>query len=419
MNKSLVTKIAFGLVAFGILIGLPPVLNLGLQNAMNSMLIAALFAMGFNLLMGQGGMLSFGHAAHYGIGAFSVLHLMKAVEDFGWNIPTPLLPIAGGVGGLVIGVIVGYFASKRSGVYFSLVTLALAEMLHSLAPHWDGLFGGEAGLSSIRMPFGQFNFGSMLEVYYVTLFWVTLCILLLWAYTKTPFGRLTLALRDNEQRARFMGYNVHATKVIVFGISAMFSGVAGGLLAFANEVGNYVLFSTHTSALVVLHTFVGGSAVFFGPAFGAVSLTLFAFIISDLTRSWLLYQGVIFVLIMLYAPIGIGGLIKLHVDQWHRLNKGEMVRSYLIAAIAGASVTATLIFIVEICAEAFAPDHRPGELIPLWGTEWSLASTTTWALPLVMILVSSPLLYWAIRCVGRLWEPITQKSDGENPPEHS
>ncbi len=293
-----------------VLIVVPPFLGIGWQNALTNMLIASLFAMAFNLLVGQAGLLSFGHAAFFGVGAFATLHLMGAIEDRVISFPTPLLPLAGAAAGFLIGAFAGYFATMRSGVYFALVTLAIAELLHSLAPHWDGLFGGEAGLSSMRMPWAGLTFGPPLQVYYLALCWTLISILLLWAYTRTAFGRLTLALRDNEQRVCFMGYNAHTTKVIIFSISAMFSGIAGALLAVSNETANYSLFSTHISAQVVLHTFVGGSTVFFGPAVGASIFTLFAFYISEVTRTWLLYQGLIFVLVMLYAPQGIGGSVQ-------------------------------------------------------------------------------------------------------------
>ena len=115
------------------------------------MLIAALFACAFNLLAGQGGMLSFGHAAYFGVGTFATIHAMNALGGAGL-LPTPLMPLVGGVAGLLFGLVAGWFATMRSGVYFSMITLALAELLHALAPHLKGVFGGEAGLSAMRMP---------------------------------------------------------------------------------------------------------------------------------------------------------------------------------------------------------------------------------------------------------------------------
>lgn len=398
------------------LVVLPPFLSLGLQNTLVSMLVAALFAVSFNLLMGQGGMLSFGHAAFFGIGAFATLHLMLAAED-GLAVPTPLLPLAGGLAGLALGMIAGYFATMRAGVYFSLVTLALAELLHTLAPQWDGMFGGEAGLSSMRMPWGGLVFGSVLEVYYLSLAWVALCLLLLWAYTRTPFGRLTLALRDNEQRVRFMGYDTHKARLVVFAVSAMFSGVAGGLLALSNEVANYTMFGMPVSAQVVLHTFIGGSTVFLGPVVGAAILTLFAFFVSDLTRSWLLYQGVLFVLVMLYAPLGIGGIVELHLRHMRELRWRALAGPYVEAAAAGLLIAAGFVFVIESLAVLFSGDYAvlrrdAGGLppFPFLGTEWQPLSPLTWLAPLLAMAGGGWLACRARHRIAPLWDEARRAS---------
>lgn len=402
-----------------VLIVVPPFLGIGWQNALTNMLIASLFAMAFNLLVGQAGLLSFGHAAFFGVGAFATLHLMGAIEDRVISFPTPLLPLAGAAAGFLIGAFAGYFATMRSGVYFALVTLAIAELLHSLAPHWDGLFGGEAGLSSMRMPWAGLTFGPPLQVYYLALCWTLISILLLWAYTRTAFGRLTLALRDNEQRVCFMGYNAHTTKVIIFSISAMFSGIAGALLAVSNETANYSLFSTHISAQVVLHTFVGGSTVFFGPAVGASIFTLFAFYISEVTRTWLLYQGLIFVLVMLYAPQGIGGLVQTHIQHWSKISWPGLGRAYALAAAVAACFTGALVFVVESFAIIFSPEYAAarGRLDGTWppfklfGLEWEVFSPATWIIPLGLLAVGLLLLPTARRMLRETWDRILERAE--------
>ncbi|WP_085125930.1 branched-chain amino acid ABC transporter permease [Tistlia consotensis] len=406
-------------LVLALLIGLPPFLDLGLQNALVNVLIAGLFALAFNLLVGQAGLLSFGHAAYFGIGAFATLHLMRAVED-GLAFPTPLLPLAGAAAGLAVGAVAGFFATLRSGVYFALVTLAIAELFHSLAPHWEGLFGGEAGLSSMRMPWGGLIFGSTLEVYYLALGWVTLSVWLLWAYTRTPFGRLTLALRDNEQRVRFLGYDAHATKVIVFAISAMFSGVAGALQAISNETANYSLFSAHVSAGVVLNTFVGGSTVFFGPALGAAAFTLFDHLVSDLTRSWQLYQGLIFVLVMLFAPGGIGGIVQHHLRHRRQLDWSRLAGPYALAGLGGALVAAGMVFMIESLSVLFGEGyavlrrdagggHPPFEA---FGAQWDPAGPLTWGLPLALFLAGLFLIARARRDIAALWESVRSAPAG-------
>lgn len=399
-------------VILAVLLGLPPFLGQGMQNVMVNMLIAALFATAFNLLMGQGGMLSFGHAAFFGVGAFAVMHLMVAIDRGGLGFPTPLMPLAGAAAGFVVGICTGYFATLRSGVYFALVTLALAEMLHSLAPHWEGLFGGEAGISSMRMPWGGIIYGQTIEVYYLTLVWVTAAIALLYAYTRTPMGGLTLALRDNEQRLQFMGYNVHAAKVVVFTLSATFSGLAGGLLAVSNEQANYELFTTQVSAQVVLHTFVGGSTVFFGPAMGAAGFTVFAHVVGDATRSWLLYQGVIFVLIMLFAPLGIGGVVMQHVRfrsyiDWRRM-LGPYAAVTAAALLIGAGVVMLIEFLDVIFSPAYFATRRQFDMgypaFEKFGAIWDPLAVTTWVLPLVLAAAGFVLLLMFRRRVVDLWD---------------
>lgn len=412
-------------VVIAVLVAVPPFFGIGWQNAMTNMLIASLFAMAFNLLIGQAGLLSFGHAAFFGVGAFAALHLMLAIEDRVVSFPTPLLPLAGAAAGFLIGAFAGYFATMRSGVYFALVTLAIAELLHSLAPHWDGLFGGEAGLSSMRMPWGGLTFGSPLQVYYLALGWTVLSILLLWAYTRTPFGRLTLALRDNEQRVRFMGYNAHSTKVIVFAISAMFSGVAGALLAISNETANYSLFSLHVSAQVVLHTFVGGSTVFLGPAVGASIFTLFAFFVSDVTRSWLLYQGIIFVLVMLYAPLGIGGVVQAHVQHWSRLRWADLAPAYALSGAVAACLAGAVVFLVEAFEVIFSTDYAAARRrldgawppFELFGFEWHVFSPITWIIPALLAAAGLLMLPAARRMLREAWDGVLERAEAERTAE--
>src|SRR5262249_49183893 len=154
----------------------------------------------FALAMGQAGMLSFGHAAYYGLGAFAAVHTMVAVEKMLFFFPTPLIPLAGGAVGFLFGLAFGWFATQRTGVYFSMVTLALAELLYTLAPVWNSVFGAESGIQTIRGESWGFTFGPDIEVYYLTLIWFVISAWCLWAFTRTPLGRLALALRDNEHR---------------------------------------------------------------------------------------------------------------------------------------------------------------------------------------------------------------------------
>jgi branched-chain amino acid transport system permease protein len=388
--------------AIALLAAVPALLPQGLVNACIQMLIAALFASAYNLLCGQAGMLSFGHAAYFGVGAFGTVHAMNALGGAGL-LPTPLMPLAGALAGLGFGVLAGWFATQRTGTYFAMITLAIAELLHSLAPHLKGTFGGEAGISAMRRPSMGFSFGSTTEVYYLTLVWVLVSLGLLFLFTRTPVGRLTLGLRENSHRLRFLGYDVHKLSVLVFALSAMFSGIAGGLQVLSNEAANYVLFDPGLSAAVVLNTYIGGVKVFLGPVLGASLMTFFGYAVSDLTRSWLLYQGVLFVLVMMFMPTGLAGLFGTAGALRRRFRVAALIQLLALAAAGALLVSAGGAFLIEMLQRLFSQDYRAlaaaGGLasVPLFGRSWDPAAITTWALPSALLACGAALLYAARR----------------------
>lgn len=382
------------LVVIACLAVLPLVVSESMTNAAIQMLIAALFATAFSLLCGQAGMLSFGHAAYFGLGSFAAVHAMNALDGEGL-LPTPLIPLAGAALGLLAGIVAGYFSTKRTGVYFAMITLALAELLHALAPHLKGTFGGEAGVSSFRMPAWGFDFGTTTEVYYLALFWVVASIILLYLLTLTPFGRLTLGLRENTHRLRFLGYNVHALGTTAFAISAMFAGIAGSLQAVNIEAANYVVFEAGISTAVVLNSFIGGVGTFFGPAIGAAAMTFFGHVTSDITRSWLLYQGLIFVLVMMFLP---RGLVGETVEYFKTRKSRQLVLGPFVARLFAIVVTAAgAILTIELTQRFFSSDYKASVSAGNWppvtfmGREWLPFAVSTWMVPAVLLAVGTAL----------------------------
>lgn len=413
------TSLRIGLLALVVLLLVPPLLlTPNLVNAAIKMMIAGLFALSFSLAMGQAGMLSFGHSAYYGLGAFATLHLMKAVEGSLVAWPTPLMPLAGAAAGFLCGLGFGWLATQRTGVYFAMVTLALAELLFTLAPTWNSVFGGESGISTMRLNSWSINFATDTAVYYLTLAWVVGSTWCLWAFTRTPMGRLALAVRDNEHRVRFLGFNTHGAKTLIFAISTMFTGVAGALLAIANEATNYTIFSAQASANVVLQTFIGGAGTFFGPALGAATMTFFARVTSDLTRSWLLYQGLIFVIVMLFVPDGIGGLISMHARRLPATAVKHLTLPYLLCLVVGALVGAGVVFTVEsvhvVLSDAYSVLRRShgGALVPypLFGRQFDPLSPWTWAIPVGSIVAGGALLPLARRLTSKGWRQALPES---------
>jgi len=393
------------------LVVLPVFASPSLMNAFIKMMIAALFALAFALAMGQAGMLSFGHAAYYGLGAFASLHLMRAVEMNLFWFPTPLVPLAGAAAGALSGLVFGWLATQRTGVYFAMLTFALSELLVSVAPGLNTVFGAESGISTMRAPAWGLSFGLDSHVYYLTLVWFVISTCCLWAFTRTPLGRLALALRDNEHRVRFLGFDTRLARTVIFAISCMFAGVAGGLLAISNESANYTVFSTQISASVVLQTFIGGAGTFFGPALGAAVMTYFARVASNLTRSWLLYQGLVFVLVMLFAPGGLGGIVSVHARKVLPGGWRHLAGPYLVALVTGALLIAATVFTVEslhlVMSDAYrvARTAAGGGWPPyqLFGRSFEPFGWLTWAIPIGLFGAGGLLLPLARRLTNAAW----------------
>lgn len=398
------SRIILGAVVILALVLVPVALSPSLVNAGIQMLIASLFACAFSLLCGQAGMLSFGHSAFFGVGAFATVHAMNALGGAGL-LPTPFMPLVGAVTGLLVGLVAGWFATKRTGVYFAMITLAIGELLYALAPHLSGWFGGEAGVSTMRMPAFGLSFGSNTEVYYLTLVWVLLCLGLLYLFTRTPLGRAALGLRENTRRMRFLGYNVHAVSVLVFAVSTMFSGVAGALQAINIESANYVVFNLDLSAEVLLNSFIGGVTFFLGPAIGAALMTLFGYMVSDLTTSWLLYKGLLFVVVMLFVPRGIAGLVQMVAQAIRGCGFARLAGAFALQAVALVLLVAGTVFSVEMLQRIFSQDYlslarssgKEWPAITLFDTAWHPLSVTTWLLPVALLLIGLLVLHRAVR----------------------
>ncbi|CAM5199617.1 Branched-chain amino acid transport system permease protein OS=Castellaniella defragrans OX=75697 GN=HNR28_002213 PE=4 SV=1 [Castellaniella defragrans] len=410
-----------GIIAVLVIVALvlvPVVLSPALVNAGIQMLIACLFACAFSLLCGQAGMLSFGHSAFFGVGAFATVHAMNALGGAGL-VPTPFMPLVGAAAGLGVGLIAGWFATKRTGVYFAMITLAIGELLYALAPHLAGWFGGEAGVSTMRMPAFGLSFGDNKQVYYLTLVWVLLCLGLLYLFTRTPLGRLALGLRENTRRLRFLGYNVHTTSVLIFAVSTMFSGVAGALQAINIESANYVVFSLDLSAEVLLNSFIGGVTFFLGPVIGAALMTFFGYVVSDLTNSWLLYKGLLFVTVMLFIPRGIAGLGQTLAVSLRNHGFAALAAPFVLYLASGLLLVAGTVFSVELLQRAFSQDYlsqigagaAQWPAIALFGHAWNPISVWTWLVPVILLAVGLLVL----RAASRRWRAATEPRLDDDP----
>jgi len=274
-------------------------------------MIWALFALGFNILLGYTGLPSFGHGAFFGIGAYAAGICFLRVTPGVW---VPLL--AATVTSGFFAALIGFLVAKKRGIYFSLITIAISQVFYFVAFRWDEVTGGETGLSGIdRTPIGipglpQLSLAGGLNYYYFVLAMFILCTLLIWRIVHSPFGKVLLSIRENEVRATYLGYRTVAYKWAAFVLSGLFSGLAGGLYtllinaAFAN-----VLDWTQSGNVVMMTLLGGGTVNFFGPILGAAIFIVSRDLLSAYWESWMLLYGLIFVLVILFIPSGILGLI--------------------------------------------------------------------------------------------------------------
>ena len=269
-----------------------------------------IFGLSYNMLLGQGGMLSFGHAVYSGLGAFVAVHAMNR----GVTVPTSLIPLVGGVAGMGFGVLFGYVTTKKSGTTFAMITLGLVELVFAGSLMFPEFFGGEGGVTTNRVRgaavFG-ITYGPQIEVYYLIAAWLFACTAAMFALTQTPLGRMANAVRDNPERVEFIGYNTQWVRYLTLILSAFFAGISGGLSAINFEIVSAENVSAIRSGSILLFVFIGGMGFFFGPLLGAIVGVFFAVMLSDFTPAWQLYLGLFFILLVRFAPAGLASLIVL------------------------------------------------------------------------------------------------------------
>ncbi len=312
--------------------------------------IAIVFALSFNMLLGQGGMLDFGHAVLLGFGGFAAMHAMRAAGAGYW-IPAPLLPLFGAAGGLLAALLGGWVAARRHETAFAMITLGLAELASAAVLMFPSLFGGEEGVSGDRSDgpalFGL-SFGRQWNVYFLIASWAFVCSLLMWRYTATPLGRLANAVRDDDERVSFIGYNPARVRFLVFLLSGLFAGIAGGLQALNDEIVTSTNVSTEASGAVLLMTFIGGVGTFWGPVLGAILITFLQIALSTMTDAWQLYDGLLFLAAVVWAPGGLSGIILAHAPLLRAGRGGALVGPYAAQLPGLALALAGIVWLAEL-----------------------------------------------------------------------
>ncbi len=293
--------VAFAVMVIALIIAPAFVYPLFLMKA----LCFAIFACAFNLLIGYVGLLSFGHALFFGWASYLTAHAAKV-----WGLPPELAILTGLATGAVLGLLVGALAIRRQGIYFAMVTLALAQMMYLVAVRAP-FTGGEDGIQGVPrgVMFGIFDLSSHLTMYFVVLAIFVAAFLFIYRVINSPFGEVLKAIRENEPRAISLGYRTERYKLVAFVLSAALSGLAGGLKSIVFQLASLTDVNWPMSGEVVLMTLVGGLGTVFGPVAGAFTIIAMQNYLAEFGQWVLVIQGGIFVACVLLFRRGMVGEI--------------------------------------------------------------------------------------------------------------
>jgi len=376
------------------------------QTLLSQMGIAIIGCLAYNMLLGQGGMLSFGHAVYSGLGAFLTIHALNRVGAGTLHLPVGLLPLVGGATGLVFAALFGFVTTRKSGTTFAMITLGIGELVASMSLMLPEFFGGEAGVSSNRVvppAVMGISFGPQIQVYYLIASYCFVCTGLMFAFTRTPLGRMLNAVRDNPERVAFIGYDTQRVRWFAFMISGLFMGIAGGLGAINFELATAEVVGAQRSGAYLLFTYLGGATAFFGPIIGGVLMVLATVVLSELTKAWLLYLGLAFMVMVMFAPAGVAGLVlaNLRLAAFGKLR--PMLRWYgglLVAggiAFFGASMMIEMLYHLQL-------NEALGPVMKFCGFPVNVRNPVAWMAALTQVLSGGLAFELVRRRVVVQWE---------------
>ena len=406
---SLAPWLAFALILAAAPRVFPSATSLTMMSLMGIMII---FALSYNMLLGQTGLLSFGHAVYYGLGGFVAIHTMNAVVRNKLGVSIPVIPLVGGLSGLGFGVLFGLVSTRRAGIVFSMISLGIGELVSSSSFILRTFFGGEEGITTNRaklMPFFGHKFAPLLEVYFLIATWCFFCVVAMYGLTRTPFGRLCNAVRENPERVEFIGYSPRTVRLIAFSFAAFFAGVAGGLAAISFEIMNAQQLGAQQSSLVLLMTYIGGVGSFEGPIVGAVIITFLQIMLSDVTSAWQLYFGLMFIAVVLFAPEGVVGWATLHFRALRGGAGWRLAPAYALIAPSLAASALGAIMIIELADRQLAHARSEGSAMRLFGFAIDASTARPWIVAVALFAAGTGLAFRLWPRVGDAWGAVNAR----------
>lgn len=407
--------LTWGLFGLAMLVA-PKLFSSGLAiTVLSQMGIAIIACLSYNILLGQGGMLSFGHAVYTGLGAYVAMHALNSISGGDLPIPVSLVPLVGGFAGMGFAVLLGYVTTRKAGNTFAMITLGLGELVFAMSLMVPEFFGGEGGVSGNRVvgqPFLGITYGPAIQVYYLIAVYTFVCVVAMFAFTQTPLGRILNAVRDNPERVEFVGYNTQRVRYFAFIIAGFFAGISGGMAALNFEIVTAEVVGAARSGAYLLFTFLGGATFFFGPIIGAVLMVLAFVLFSEFTKAWLLYLGLIFLFMVMYAPGGIASLIMMNVRVAAFGKLRKLLLGYLMLGVAGLIGLAGVGGVVEMIYHLQLNGGVSHDLQFL-GVALQTNSWSSWLGAGVLLLVGGVLFEASRRNFAKRWSAVQVEIQNE------
>ena len=385
------------------------------HTILSQMGIAIIVCLSYNILLGQGGMLSFGHAVYSGMGAFLSIHTLNLVSRGALPLPVSLIPIAGGLASMLVAFGLGWVTTKKSGTTFAMITLGVGELIWAMSLMFPEFFGGEGGVSGNRVTGSKLwgiTYGPQVQLYYLIAVYTLVCTALMFAFTRTPLGRMLNAVRDNPERVEFVGYDTQKVRYFSFIVAAFFAGISGGLAALNFEIVTSEVVSGYRSGAYLLFTFLGGATFFFGPIIGAILMVLAFVLLSEFTQAWLLYLGLIFLFMVMYAPGGVASLIMLNLrvalfGQMRKLWVGYLALAVTaLVVLLGAAAMIEMVYHLQLNA-ALGPE------LSFLGARLNSKGINSWVGSLFFMLTGLGLFEVCRRQFVKQWGQIQEDIEKE------
>ncbi|HEY0909306.1 MAG TPA: branched-chain amino acid ABC transporter permease, partial [Bradyrhizobium sp.] len=377
-------------------------------SMLTQMGMMSILALSYNMLLGQAGLFSLCHATFFGIGGYATIHFLNLDGAGSLPVPMELIPLLSGLSGLGLAIVFGYMATKQRATAFAMITLGIGELMVTAALMFQHFFGGEGGVNTNRMInrslFGL-KYAHGIEVYYLILAWTLLATLAMLFLTKTPLGRMANASRDNFERVQFVGYDPRMVRFFQFALSGFFAGIGGGLYAITYEIVTFDAMAAPLSANALLMAYIGGSASFGGPILGAVLITLLQSGVSLLSNSWLVYVGVLFISMVIFAPSGIMGLVMAHGPIVRAGQLGRLAVLYLRVLVPGILMVLGFVGLVELTS-FLTIGAAQGKSLVLFGNKIDIHATLPWLFATVFLLGGGFWLRLEAQSFRRVWEGL-------------